>query len=279
MRSLILGNYKFWAGLLILFIFTVCSKKTQEPILLQYDIFLVAGQSNTHNGLGYDPNIDASDERIFQLGRFSPLDYQILLAVEPLQHSTRKNNHIGFSLTFAKLYAERLRARDRQVLLVPCGSDGSSFRKGDWNRGNPLFNDAIDRINYCIEKFPGSRLKGILWHQGESDVGLGVAYKNALDGMIVSMRKNIKQSGNDSIPFIAGGLVPYWVNNTSNGSRVIDSIIRNLPNRLPFTGFADPLLPFVIRKQDDAFDPIHFDAPGQRELGKRYFSEYLKFHK
>ena len=199
--------------------------------------------------------------------------------MEPLQHLTRKDNHIGFSLTFAKLYTERLLGRERKVLLVPCGSDGSSFRKGDWNRGNPLFNDAINRINYCIESFAGSKLKGVLWHQGESDVGLGIAYKNALDGMIVSLRQNIRQSNKDSIPFIVGGLVPYWVKNTSNGSRVIDSIIRNLPERLPFTGLADPLLPFEINKQDNSYDAVHFDASGQRELGKRYFSEYLKFHK
>jgi hypothetical protein len=213
------------------------------------------------------------------LGRFPPFDYQLLLAVEPLQHHTSKGNYIGFALTFAKLYAENYLNSDTKVLLIPCGSEDTGFRTSDWSRGNALFNDAINRINYCIEKYPGSKVKGILWHQGESDVSLGIAYKNALDGMIVSFLQSIRQPGNDSIPFIAGGFVPFWVKNIKKESRIIDSIIRDLPNRFPFTGFADPEKPFLIEKDDNSIDAVHFDAAGQREMGKRYFREYMKFHK
>jgi hypothetical protein len=49
-----------------------------------------------------------------------------------------------------------------------------------------------------------------------------------------------------------------------------------LPNRIPFAGFADPLLPFIIKKPNDMYDAIHFDAEGQREMGRRYFSAYRK---
>ena len=31
-----------------------------------------------------------------------------------------------------------------------------------------------------------------------------------------------------------------------------------------------------IKKIDDEFDAIHYDADGQRELGKRYFNEFLR---
>ena len=30
------------------------------------------------------------------------------------------------------------------------------------------------------------------------------------------------------------------------------------------------------KKNDDEFDAIHYDADGQRELGKRYFNEFLR---
>ena len=33
---------------------------------------------------------------------------------------------------------------------------------------------------------------------------------------------------------------------------------------------------YRIQKADNLIDAVHFDADGQRELGKRYFKEYLR---
>ncbi len=256
-----------------------CIKQKPEGPLKGYDIFLIAGQSNAFNGRYLDLSLDKHDLRILQLGRAGTADYRLLLAIEPLQHHSVTDSAIGFALPFAKLYADTYLEKGRKVLLIPCAENGSGFINGRWNRGNPLYEDAVDRVNYCLRTFPGSNIKGILWHQGEADVSFGPAYHRALDGMIQSMRNEISiPSGRDSIPFITGGLVPYWVENYPRFA-IIDSVLRDLPNRITQTGYASPYIPFIIKKANDLADPIHFDAKGQRELGIRYFNEYQKLQR
>jgi hypothetical protein len=46
--------------------------------------------------------------------------------------------------------------------------------------------------------------------------------------------------------------------------------------RIAKTGYANPRIPYVIVKPDNDYISLHFDAAGQREMGRRYFSEYKK---
>ena len=71
------------------------------------------------------------------------------------------------------------------------------------------------------------------------------------------------------------GWCHFWVDKYDERIKQQD-IISNTVNRLNLIGYANPELPFRIEKQDNFFDEIHFDAVGQRELGKRYFSEYIR---
>lgn len=256
----------------IFLVFNACQKEVKPKAFDGYDVFLVIGQSNTLAGYPYNSSIDIPDQKVKQLGRFSENDMKVMVAAEPLENHTPKDSCIGFALTFAKLYKQKYLREEREVLIIPCGADGSGFRN-DWNRGNPKYADAVARVNYVLKQYPGSRLKAFLWHQGESDVYFGTAYQTALDNMIKSMRNEIKSPDINNVPFIAGGLVPYWVK-TLKSAGVIDSILRQLPARMEHAGFADPRRPFVIDKPDNAVNPIHYDAKGQRELGKRYFEVY-----
>jgi hypothetical protein len=266
-----------------------CQKKLQEqsspssiwvaPKEPKYDIILLMGQSNTLAGSGYDPAKDYPDPRVMELGRFGTLDTTIIMATEPLQNFTPEPNCIGFALTFAKLYAEKKLQPGRQLLIIPCGANSSGFLNGHWNRGNDLYKDAIMRTNWVLHNYSDSRLISILWHQGEADVTFGAAgYRGALESMIKALHSDIKADKADSIPFILGGMVPYWVKRHPEFGK-IDSILRTEPGRLPVAGFADPELPFVIKKPVDTVNAIHFDANGQREMGKRYFAEYLRLTK
>ncbi|MFH2141183.1 MAG: hypothetical protein ABIJ97_02080 [Bacteroidota bacterium] len=93
----------YFLGLLLVISLISCNKKDEdEQIVDRYDVVLVIGQSNTHQGLGLDTIIDAPDERIKQLGRFNENNLKIIQAREPLDHFTKQNNQIGFALTFAK---------------------------------------------------------------------------------------------------------------------------------------------------------------------------------
>ncbi|TWI81412.1 protein of unknown function (DUF303) [Lacibacter cauensis] len=246
--------------------------------VIAYDIFPVIGQSNAYNGFGLDYEIDVTDPRIQQLGRFDSNNYKIIAARDPLEHHTLANGRNGFAMTFALKYLQYYWEGNRQVLLIPGAKDGSSFRNREWNKGDTLYNDIVRRIKYVLEKYPGSKVRAFLWHQGESDVYWGRDYAGMLDRMIVNMRRDVAGSTGDSIPFILGGLVSYWVSQR-NDRKITDSVISETPERVSRTGYASAREPFIITKPDNTVDDIHFNAAGQRELGRRYFNVYRALKK
>lgn len=239
-----------------------------EDFYESFDIFVIAGQSNTNSGIGLDYTIDQPDSNILQLGRNPPYDYLIIPAKEPLQHHTSNKKQIGFGLTFAKLYNKYLNPDKKPILIIPCGYGGTSLQQ-DWTFDGALYTDMIERVQQTLKKYPNSTVKAILWHQGESDVG-NTNYSNLLDNFILKSRTDISQE----FPFIVGGMVPYWVS-LKEENITQQNIIKDTPNRVENVGYADPEIPSVIKKTDDTVDVIHYDAPGQRELGQRYFNAYL----
>jgi hypothetical protein len=234
-------------------------------------IILVAGQSNTHAGLGLDETIDTTVNGIYQLGRFSN-DMCVIEAAEPLDHHTKAYNRIGFALTFAKLLKQHLQ-NSESVLIIPCGFGGTGFIDNRWNRGDDLYRDAVYRVNLVLADYPDAVLSAVLWHQGETDIVLNNPnYQGSLDQFIIDLRADID---NQEVPFILGGMVPYWVN--QNADRIAgQEIIASSPQRHINVGYVDPTVPFVIEKPDNTFDEIHYSAEGQRELGQRYFTKYLE---
>lgn len=262
-------------GLLLIYLLFSCKKEdaaTRSELVNYFDVILVIGQSNTHQGLGYNRKLDAPASEIKQFGRFNDNNYKIIPATEPLEHFSSLSDCIGFALTFAKEYRNEYLQKGRKVVIIPGGMGSTGFSSNYWNPGDTLYNDAVERTNYILEHF-NSKLVAILWHQGESDIG-NPAYREKLDSMIVQLRRDIT-GDNASVPFILGGMVPYWVDQDSNRV-LLAKIIENTVNRVANTGFADPRLPFVIVKPDNDYVAVHFDANGQREMGRRYFAIYRK---
>lgn len=239
-----------------------------------YDVILVVGQSNTLSGVGYVDRLDRGDPKLFQLGRYLDEDYKIIAASEPFQHYNyyAVTGKIGFVMQFAKLYSKN--NPDRNILIIHCGEEGTGFSNHHWSPGEKNFDDAVDRTNYVINKYHGSKLVVILWHQGEQDVGFS-GYQYYLDSMIKSMRNSIVHTGGGVVPFILGGMVPYWVAQDPT-RQAQQKVIADTKNRLPMIGYADPTSPDAIVKKDKDKEPYHFDAAGQRELGKRYYAQYVK---
>lgn len=252
--------------------------KSRTGNTIVYDIFPVIGQSNAYNGYGLDYTLDKTDSRIKQLGRFDSTDHLVIPAVEPLDFVQKATGCNSFAMTFSLQYLQNYWEAGREILLIPAAENGSSFRFKQWNKGDTLYNDAVERIKYVLKKYPGSEVKAFLWHQGESDVYWGRDYATKLDLMITAMRREIAGTKGDSIPFIVGGLVPYWTDQ-ANERKIIDSVIRETPGRLPRIGYVSTREPFEIIKPDNTVNIIHFDAAGQRELGRRYFAAYQLLRK
>ena len=235
-----------------------------------YDVILVAGQSNTYYGTGYDSTIDKPAKGIYQLGRTAPYNMKIIEAKEPLHHFNPKPERVGFALTFAKEYQKYFND-GRKILIIPNGMDNSGFEGDGWNKGNFLYNNTVERVNYVMDHYPKSKFVAILWHQGEKDVHYKL-FQKSLDTLIVLFRKEIKGANNNT-PFILGGMVPFWVEKSAPRQKQ-QQIIMDTKNRLPSIAYVDPYTPFKITKENNMQDTVHYNAVGQREMGKRYFEAY-----
>src|SRR6185312_11892926 len=93
-----------------------------------------------------------------------------------------------------------------------------------------------------------------------------------LDTFIVQLRRDII-GANSTTPFILGGMVPYWVEKKPERKKQ-QNIIKETTRRVPATAYVDPYFPQKIQKPDNSQDTLHYNADGQREMGKRYFEVY-----
>jgi len=151
-----------------------------------------------------------------------------------------------------------------KIGLIPCAVGGSPISV--WEPGAfyaPNFHpydDAMKRVELAIQQ---GVLKGILWHQGESDNDSVHAplYMEKLKTLINHLRNELHQP---DIPFVAGE-IGYFIKDD-----FINKVIHQLPQQVPNTA--------VVSAKDltDKGDHLHFDTPSARELGKRYANAMKK---
>ncbi len=261
---------------------------------------------------------DAPDPRIFQLNvtgndaaNFtSPADFtdtdaivadpDYTLALDPLHDGYdvgadgKSGERIGLGLSFAKSMLDSTTA---DIVLVPAAWPDTGF----CSRGTNLFDDlgwlaeprpesafagtllhdrAIARANYVIAD-RGGVLRGILWHQGEADVGdpvCAAAYAENIEAMVASLRDEIlpgPREGDAVVPFVVGTMS---MGTDARGSQVpfidsklvVDDVHRNIADIVPFSAVvnADDLIPPAYPCGEGSC--VHFGATALREMGARY---------
>ena len=119
-----------------------------------------------------------------------------------------------------------------------------------------------------------SVIKGILWHQGESDCPLEwrITYADRLKVFIKDLREATELY---EVPFIAGGLGDFLANynDTMKNYFYINEALQSVVE-------SDETLGFVSAKGLGANpDNLHFNAKSLYEFGIRYFEEFEKFDK
>ena len=227
--------------------------------------FLVVGQSNTV-GQATDTSTD-----IFPAGtlEFGPNDVWEAPGTR-LHHprSPRKGrpdpaaDH-GFARSFANAYAAA--NPGVELYLIGAAQGGTGFLQNNWNKGDPTYEAAIARANAAMAAAPaGTRLKGILWHQGESDTisQAGVdAWQGNMVQLIANMRADVAAAGPDT-PFVVGG------HESTSGlyNEKIDLASQAMPNLADRVGFASPSSP----RRASTVDNVHFDSATQTQLGRRF---------
>ena len=282
------------------------------------DIYLLIGQSNMVGFPGdvkqdFEGGPDATDPRILQLNvtsndqqffmvadDFSSEsnnvgDPAIITAENPLHRQNKSGLSIGLGLDFAK---SALNDTTANIVLVPAAYSSSAFCAGTgplgaWNglpTSDPLlgntwmFDRAVMRANVAIRE-TGGILRGILWHQGESDsadagfTGCAELYADNLDTMIDQLRLQINSdvAGDHlDVPFVAGTLSRGGEFADQSGPRlIVDTVLKNITQLDSMAGIVnnDDLIPengFPCSVNNT--ECIHFGAEALREMGRRYYS-------
>jgi hypothetical protein len=216
-----------------------------------FHLYLLAGQSNMAGRGVIDSLSKKINVHIWMLdkkGGWVP-------ATDPVHFDKPDIVGVGPAIAFA----QEMLTNDTTIRigLIPCAWGGSPVRVWEpdsaYLTGHP-YDDAIARTKLAMQT---GVLKGIIWHQGESDnssEGI-VHYTEKLTLLINRFREAFD---NPTLPFVAGE-VGYF-----NKSTLINPVLDALPNNVAYTQTVS------AQGLTDKGDGVHFDTPSARELGKRY---------
>lgn len=233
-----------------------------------YDIFIQAGQSNAE-GYGVGPvthEYVPKDDILYLLP-----DLSVVRADE----RTGDDGKIGdFSLLFADAYKQAgLLQPDRKLLIVRAAVGGTGFHTRRWGLKDDLYLKMLEMTDKALIE-PGSRIAGLLWHQGECDAFEGAPadeYDKNLTAFVRSVRARYGQ-----MPFIAGDFVNEWKTANIGICAPIVDVIRRVVDRNGPAAFVETSDLKSNNLQTGNGDTIHFCRESLHILGRRYFDAYYR---
>ena len=227
-------------------------------------IYLALGQSNmAGRGEVTEKYAEMGHPRLLMMDQ----DQNWIVAHHPVHFDKPTIVGVGPSLSFGIKMAEN--HPDQKIGLVPCAVGGTSIQH--WKPGayddrtdTHPWNDAEVRIRKAMRS---GVIKGVIWHQGESDTAPEKAanYAADLSRLIERIRDLV---GDPRLPFVAGELGQY---KEVYGS--INQVLSTIPDSIPYTAVASSK---KLKPKDDG---VHFDAPSADRLGRRMAKKMKKLEK
>ena len=253
-------------GLVLALLFTArVSAETKLPAKKDFHVYLLVGQSNM---AGRGRMADGDKRPIPGVLKFGQ-DGRWVPAVDPLHFDKPTVVGVGVGRSFARVVVG---ARPGVTIgLVPCAVGGSpiaAWEPGGYHPGTKThpWDDCLERARAALKH---GTLKGILWHQGESDAApeLAAVYEKKLHGLVARFRRELKAP---RVPFVAGQMGRWPERPWSAAKRKVDAAHRRLPKAVSHTAFVS------AERLKHKGDKVHFDAASYHELGRRYAAAYLK---
>jgi len=245
------------------------------PATTNYDVYLVGGQSNM-DGRGRTNELTNSlsvwlppqaDVRIYYANpiNLNPTNptyqtgWQMLapgFSVPPGFAGALPSGDFGPELSFARTMADADPAR--RIALIKVTQGGTSL-SSNWNPASgymyaTLTNTVRAAMSALQSEGNTGTLRGMIWHQGESDTGGGGAlYATNLSAFISSVRSNFAAP---NLPFVVGEIA---TNNSASFRQGQLSVSQTVPH----VGFAsaDGL---------QTYEGTHFITPDVLVLGQRF---------
>ena len=235
------------------------AKPTVIPAKKKIWVFVMAGQSNMAGRGQVEPEDTVANERILAINKMG----ELVLAKEPLNLNEPSMVGLDCGMSFARTLLKSC-PPDVSILLLHTAVGGSSIQK--WihdsvHRDVPLLSNFKARVERA--KAFGD-IKGILWHQGEADAnakGIPV-YDARLDSLFGMFRKIC---GNKKLPILLGEL-GYFSKTSHEPFMEINRIMHEHAQHDKNSGV------IVTKGLDHKGDQLHFNAVGQRAIG-RIFAE------
>lgn len=143
--------------------------------------------------------------------------------------------------------------------LVVNAKGGTSI--SEWKPGSHFYNEAVKRTKDALKS---GTLKGILWHQGESDVSASDSYTSQIVNLMEAFRKDFNSP---DLPVVVGQL------SEDKPQRIhFNKMILNLPLSMENVAV-------VTTKNTSTTDSTHFNRESQKLMGERYAREMQKLTK
>ncbi|WP_068663722.1 sialate O-acetylesterase [Paenibacillus oryzisoli] len=171
-----------------------------------------------------------------------------------VEESTKVNG-LNVASSFAK--AITLSNPQLTVGIISNARGGTSIAEWQKGAGTGLYEEAVRRTKEAMKT---GTLKGIIWHQGESDQSkANSTYMSSLQQLVGDLRTDL---GSASVPFVAGQLLP-------TKSADFNQMITTIPQYISDSYWVSNAGTVSIG------DGSHFNASSQRLLGQRYADEIL----
>lgn len=235
------------------------------PAKEQFHLFLLAGQSNMAGRGAVTPADKTPVARVLMLNQAG----EWVPAVDPMHFDKPSIVGVGLGRTFGSLMAKA--NPSLTIGLIPCAVGGSPIEV--WKPGafyeptkSHPWDDAIRRAKIALR---AGTLKGILWHQGESDSNAANSpmYEAKLHDLIARLRAELSAP---DVPFVAGQLGNFPDNPWNEFKTRVDRVHRGLPEKVSRAAYVS------AEGLKHNGDKVHFDADSLREFGRRYAEAYLK---
>jgi hypothetical protein len=238
------------------------AKPASVPAKKKVWVFVMAGQSNMAGRGQVEPEDTVANERILAINKAG----ELVLAKEPLNLNEPSMVGLDCGISFARTLL-KFCPPDVSVLMLHTAVGGSSIQK--W------INDSVHRDVPLLSNFKArveraksfGEIKGILWHQGEADANAkGIPlYAERLDSLFGMFRQIC---GDKKLPILLGEL-GYFSKTSHEPFMEINRIMHEHAQHDKSSAV------IVTKGLDHKGDQLHFNAEGQRSIGRMFAELYV----
>lgn len=226
-------------------------------------VFILAGQSNMAGRGKVEPIDTIPDARLLSINKKG----DIIVAKEPLHFYEPTMAGLDCGLSFGKELLKHI-PDSISILLIPTAVGGSSISQwinDSTFRNVTLFSNFREKVE--IGKKVGT-IKGILWHQGESDATKTETIE-VYDDQLKKLFSLFRYETEDKkLPIFVGELGSFSKNYED---------WQAVNNKIKYYVKTDSSA-YLIKTRDlnDKGDRVHFDSEGQRKMGKRFAEKFIE---